>query len=199
MTDKPVPGTPGLAPEDAELVRQVLNGHTDAFGELVRRYQSKIYMMALYHTRQPSAAEDVVQEVFLAVYKSLGRFDQARSFTNWILKIATNHCYKAIRRRPAIPLPDRDIPVFCDPLDDQLLKERQEAVGAALAKLPEDFRLVVWLYYFFERSYQQIADILEIPLHLVKIRLFRAKRSLGQALRQSSAIEPELPLREVHE
>lgn len=182
MTDHPR----GNLPEDAEIVRQVLAGRVEAFGELVKRYQGKIYMMALYHVRRPAAAEDIVQEVFIATYQSLGRFDQTRSFTNWILKIATNHCYKALRKKAPTPLPDTEIPVFCDPLDEQLQRERQETVGAAMARLPDDFKLVVWLFYFFERSYQQISEILEIPQHLVKIRLFRARRMLGQTLKNAA-------------
>lgn len=178
MTDHPG----SHPPEDAEIVRQVLAGRVEAFGELVKRYQSKIYMMALYHVRRPAAAEDIVQEVFIATYQSLGRFDQSRSFTNWILKIATNHCYKALRKKTPVPLSDAEIPIFCDPLDEQIRRERQETVGAAMARLPDDFKLVVWLFYFFERSYQQISEILEIPQHLVKIRLFRARRMLGQTL-----------------
>jgi len=172
--------------EAAEIVRQVLAGRTEAFGELVKRYQSKIFMMALYYLRRPAAAEDIVQEVFIATYQSLGKFDQTRSFTNWILKIATNHCYKALRKKAPVPLSDAEIPVFCDPLDEQLQRERQEAVGAAMSRLPEDFKLVVWLFYFFERSYQQISEILEIPQHLVKIRLFRARRMLGQTLKSEA-------------
>lgn len=179
----PGSGAPPHAPEDAELVRQVLGGRTEAFGELVKRYQSKIFMMSLSYVRRPAVAEDVVQEVFIATYQSLGRFDQSRSFTNWILKIATNHCYKALRKKVPLPMPEKEIPIFCDPLDEHLLRERQEAVAAALSQLPDDFRLVVWLFYFFERSYQQISEILEIPLHLVKIRLFRARRMMGQALK----------------
>lgn len=182
MTDHPG----SHPPEDAEIVRQVLAGRVEAFSELVKRYQSKIYMMALYHVRRPAAAEDVVQEVFIATYQSLGRFDQSRSFTNWILKIATNHCYKALRKKAPVPLPDAEIPIFCDPLDEQLRRERQETVGAAMARLPDDFKLVVWLFYFFERSYQQISEILEIPQHLVKIRLFRARRMLGQTLQKET-------------
>lgn len=182
MTDHPG----SHPPEDAEIVRQVLAGRVEAFSELVKRYQSKIYMMALYHVRRPAAAEDVVQEVFIATYQSLERFDQSRSFTNWILKIATNHCYKALRKKAPVPLPDAEIPIFCDPLDEQLRRERQEAVGAAMARLPDDFKLVVWLFYFFERSYQQISEILEIPQHLVKIRLFRARRMLGQTLQKEA-------------
>lgn len=193
MVSKMSSGQTPPAIEDAKLVREVLSGRTEAFGELVKRYQSKIYMMGLFYTRHPAAAEDVVQEVFLATYQSLGKFDQSRSFTNWILKIATNHCYKAIRKKPAIPLSDKEIPIFCDPLDEQLLRERQEAVAGALSSLPEDFKLVVWLFYFFERSYQQISDILEIPVHLVKIRLFRARRQMGQTLKQSPELEAALP------
>lgn len=199
MTETTVSAPARHTPDDAEIVRQVLSGRTEAFGEIVKRYQSKIFMMALYYVRRPAAAEDILQEVFIATYQSLGRFDQSRSFTNWILKIATNHCYKALRKKNPVSLPEKEIPIFCDPLDDQLLRERQEAVAEAMSKLPEDFKLVVWLFYFFERSYQQISEILEIPQHLVKIRLFRAKRLLGQVLKNFSDTDAPISAKKVNE
>ncbi|RCK79666.1 MAG: RNA polymerase sigma factor SigW [Candidatus Ozemobacter sibiricus] len=167
-------------------------GHPDAFAEIIRRYQGKIFSMALFYTRSVAAAEDVVQEIFLATYQSLGRYDPTRSFTNWILQIATHHCCKAVRRPAgARRAPEEAIHPFVDPEETLLARERQDMVISALKSLPDDQKLVIWLFYFFDRSYAQIAEILDIPLHLVKIRLFRGKKALGDILRRQAG--PDLP------
>ncbi|NLI77969.1 MAG: sigma-70 family RNA polymerase sigma factor [Candidatus Riflebacteria bacterium] len=181
----PAAGDP--SPED--LARQVMAGQTGAFAEIIRRYQAKIFGMALFYTRSAAAAEDVVQDVFVATYQSLGRYDPSRSFTNWILQIATNHCCKAIRRPAGAKKPLDEPSPFVDPLETQIDRERQAMVLDGLKQLPEDQRLVIWLFYFFERSYVQISEILEIPLHLVKIRLFRGKKALGTILRQHPGLD----------
>ncbi|MFZ2957352.1 MAG: sigma-70 family RNA polymerase sigma factor [Candidatus Ozemobacteraceae bacterium] len=164
------------------IVQRVLAGKTNEFAEIVRRYQAKIFGMALAYTRNTEAAGDLVQDIFLATYESLPRYDQARSFTNWILKIATHHCYKFLRRdrRPQhSEEPQNNLP---DPLETALQKERSERVLAVFHLLNEEMKMVVWLYYFFDRKCEQIAEILEISTSLVKVRLFRARQTMGKAL-----------------
>ena len=173
----------GISPSDQDLVRQVLNGHTNAFGELVRRYQGKIFRMSFLVTRNGPAAEDLSQEIFLAAFSSLPRFDLNRSFTNWILKIATNHCMNSIRRSSRPSKAVIEVKPLGSPEEEQLLKEEREKVLEALLQVEDEYKLVIWLYYFLERSYLQISEILDIPLHLVKIRLFRGKKMLGQLLK----------------
>lgn len=167
---------------DALLVKKILAGHRDAFADIVRRYQNRIYGMALHYTRNTEEARDLTQDALVAVYNSLARFDQARSLTNWVLKIAVYHCYQYLRksRRPAKVL---DLPAeFPDPLDVQVRAEQREKVLKAFDGLGDDLKMTVWLHYFLERSCKEIADILEISLELVKVRLFRARKILGENL-----------------
>ncbi len=175
--------------EIIEIVKRVLAGQRDDFGEIIRRYQVKIFGMAIFHTRNATLAEELTQEIFVQTFQSLPRFDQTKSFTNWILRIATNHCYKSLRRKPSISLDGKEIPLYIDPLDDHVRQERRQMVMEALSKLPEEQKLVIWMFYFFERSYEQISEILEMPLHLVKIRLFRGKKALGELLRKTDPHE----------
>ncbi len=177
------------------LVQAVMSGHKESFSELIRPYQSRIYGMAMGYTRNPEEAKDLAQDVFVATFQSLPRFDRVRPFRNWILKIATHHCYMFLRKRgrptPPPPLP----PPEADPLDVQVETESREEIRAAFHRLEEDQKMVVWLYYFFNRSCQEIAEILEISLALVKVRLFRARQALGSILvareNQSAAGVPQ--------
>jgi RNA polymerase sigma-70 factor (ECF subfamily) len=173
---------------DALLVKKILSGQRDSFADIVRRYQNRIYGMALSYTRNPEEARDLTQDSLVAVYNSLARFDQTRSLTNWVLKIAVYHCYQYLRksRRPAKVL---DLPAeFPDPLDVQVRADQREKVLKAFDGLGEDLKMTVWLHYFLERSCKEIAEILEISLDLVKVRLFRARKVLGEIL---GAAEPE--------
>ncbi|MBF0408581.1 MAG: sigma-70 family RNA polymerase sigma factor [Candidatus Riflebacteria bacterium] len=167
------------------FIRQVLDGKTTAFAEIVSRYQKKIYSMALGYTRNLDSALDLSQEIFLETYKSLHRYDQSRSFTNWILKVASNQCSKFVRKRVDIPSENNDsIPDVAqtNPLEIMIKDESRSDIMKAFNKLPEDQKMPVWLYYFFDRSCNQIAEILEIPLSSVKVRLFRARQTLGSLL-----------------
>ena len=167
-------------------IARVLAGEREAFRPIIEAYQRKIFGMQLYFTRNPAAAEDLTQDVFIAVYESLSRYDSQRSFTNWILRIATNLGLKYRRKKRALPSDQIEISVESEPLAGLLREERQQTVLAALDTLPEEQKLALWLFYFLDKSYAQIAEILDMPLHLVKIRLFRGKKALGEALQTTS-------------
>jgi len=186
-----LPGSVNQEPSPVDLARKTIGGKQEAFSEIIRRYQAKIFGMALFYTRSPSSAEDLTQEIFIATYFSLGRYDPGRSFTNWILKIASNQCCKFVRKPASARLPIDEPSPFADPLEEQIDKERREIVITHFKRLQEDQRLVLWLFYFFERTYIQISEILDIPLHLVKIRLFRGKKALGEMLRKDPGLARE--------
>ncbi|MBI3040000.1 RNA polymerase sigma factor [bacterium] len=172
---------------DVELVRQSLLGKKDAFVEIIKRYQKKAFGMAFFHCRNKSEAEDLTQEIFLSTYSSLSRFDQTRSFTNWFLRIVTNHCLNYAKKKRNSPLlVDVSLfpPLLSDPAVEQIAQEQREKLFTALNQINEDFRLPLWLFYFFDRSYEQISEILEIPINLVKVRLFRGKLAIGKLIKK---------------
>lgn len=173
---------------DAALVDMILSGRKNCFAQIVDRYQNRVFAITLSYCRNLEEARDLTQDIFIAVFNSLARFDKARSLTNWVLKISVYHCYQYLRktrRPPKLPELPADFP---DPLDVQLKAELKGKLLRAFDNLNEDLKLPVWLYYFLDRNCKEIAEILEISLDLVKIRLFRARKFLGE---QIDACRPE--------
>lgn len=167
---------------DSILVEKILSGQKNLYAEIIKRFQNRIFSMTFSYTRNYQEAQDLTQEIFISVFNSLPRFDQTRSLTNWILKIAVYHCYQFLRktRRPPKVL---DLPAdFPDPLDIQIKTEMRGKLLRAFDNLADDLKLTVWLYYFLERSCKESAEILEISIDLVKVRLFRARKILGEQL-----------------
>lgn len=186
-------GRPGSSSDDelVRLIEEVNSGRSAAFAGIVRRYQRKVFGMALSFTRNRASAEDLTQEIFLAVFQSLPRFDVHRSFTNWILRIAHNHCCKALRKKQPLPSDTIEAIVAFDPIAEHIKQEERDAILMAFHALNEDFRLVVWLFYFLDRNLNQIAEILEISVNLAKVRLFRARQAMAKHLAVTSAANAE--------
>lgn len=181
-------------PTDQELVRLTLAGQSAGFAGLVQRYQHRIMGLVRNYSRNMEDVRDLTQDIFLAMFRSLSRFDPERPFLNWFLRIATHHCYQYLREREKAILSEVPETLETDPLVFHVREEIRAQARAAFFQLEEDHKLVVWLYYFLDRSCREIADILEISVHLVKIRLFRARKLLGQKLREQQALEnPDQP------
>jgi RNA polymerase sigma-70 factor (ECF subfamily) len=186
--DATAAATAGQVSPEAALIAEILAGRRDRFADLIRPFERRIYAMAWNFTHHHEAANDLAQEIFLATYRSLPTFNRSRPFLPWLMRIATNHCYKALHRRSREPILSKPVgPEPPDPLLVQVRAEWRAEVLAAFQALPDDFKLVVWLYYFFERSCRQIAEILEISEDLVKIRLFRARKLMGARLGKTDA------------
>ena len=170
---------------DEELVLMVQSGETQAFGELVVRYEDKMKRYArrfLFHTQD---CEDAVQQVFIKAFENIQSFDIEKQFSPWLYRVAHNQFISILRKRKneAIPFFDPDTlfphPVAEEKTDDDILsRERHDEIEAALSQLKPKYREVVALYYFEGFEYEQIAEILRIPKSTVGVRLKRAKDSL---------------------
>jgi len=169
---------------DEELVAATLAGRKEAFETIIKRYQQRIFGMCWSYSRQREEALDLTQEIFLAVYQSIPRFDRNRPFVNWLVRIASHHCFQYARRRKMMARHPIDPPSQegTDPLDFHVRAEAREAVLKSFFELDDDHKMVVWLYYFLNRSCREISEILEISVDLAKIRLFRARREMGTKL-----------------
>ncbi len=180
--------------DDLALVRRSLQGDERAFAELVSQYSAALYRLAWRMLRNEEEARDVVQEAFLRVYRALSTFDQSRKFSTWILRITTNLCIDHIRRRKV-----RTLSIDIDPRDEERVpvilvdkrpgpEERygQTSLGGLLdemiLQLPLIYRAVVELRYKEQLSYEEISQVLEIPLGTVKARLHRAHHQLKDRL-----------------
>ena len=173
--------------DERELVREALAGSHDACRELVELYQDRLFRLMARFTRDPQEREDLVQEVFLKVFRHLGKFKFDSALYTWIYRVAVNAAsdYLAARkRRPLVLLEDLQVvergPASRkDPSGPQkalLASESRELVRRVLARLPEKFRKVLILREFEGLSYQEMAQVLGISMGTVESRLFRARK-----------------------
>jgi RNA polymerase sigma-70 factor, ECF subfamily len=180
-------------PEDAVLMALVARGDTPAFKQLVERHQTLVIGTVARMLGSNSDVEDVAQQVFIRVWKSAPRYAPTAKFTTWLLTITRNLVFNELRRRkrhPAetldvhqgeesLPLPDR----AARGPDEQLLdEEMQRAVEKAIQMLPEKQRMAVILRRYEEKSYEEIAEVLDLSVPAVKSVLFRARTELRVAL-----------------
>lgn len=172
---------------DDHVVQQVLNGDTEAFATVVERYQQIMYRFALTLLRSPHDAQDAVNESWIKAYSALGSYRLGTSFKSWIMTITYHTAHDMLRYRTRHPLADDDvITTTADakpgPQAQLLSKERQATLFEAMMRLSSDDRTVLYLYYYVEASYQDIAGILNCRPGTVASRLSRAKNRLKQQM-----------------
>ncbi len=168
--------------QDRALVRQCLEGQRDAIGALVDRYQKRLFNVALRMLGNVQDAEDVTQTVFLNAYLKLRSYDPKYRFFSWIYRMTVNESLNALKRRkPTVTLEDSLENQAPGAAPDRVA-EAEDRVGKALMRLKPDDRAVVVLCHFVSFSYQEIAEVLEIPVKTVKSRLFTARERLRLAL-----------------
>ncbi|NOK61478.1 MAG: sigma-70 family RNA polymerase sigma factor [Chloroflexi bacterium AL-W] len=182
---------------DQQLVTRARSGRPDAYGELVRRYQTDVFNVIYRLTGEQQEALDLAQETFVRSYHALDTFDITRPFGPWIKRIATNLTFNTLQRRRVTTvtltrtsaatddtteweLPDRST----EPETIYLTNERDTLVRNAILELPPHYRAVIELRHFQELSYEEIAEALDITLSDVKSHLFRARRHLRQRLEE---------------
>jgi RNA polymerase sigma-70 factor, ECF subfamily len=174
--------TPAAADErDRALVKQFLEGQGNAASGLVDRYQKRLFNVALRMLDNVQDAEDVTQTAFLNAFLKLRTYNPRYRFFSWIYRITVNESLNTLKRRkPAVTLADDIREPRAAP---DRAAEDADLVGRALMGLKPDDRAVVVLRHFVSFSYQEIADVLEIPVRTVKSRLFTARERLRLTFR----------------
>lgn len=173
-----------FAPSDERLVKRAIAQHKHAWLQLVRRYEGLVYNYALRMTGQRADALDVMQDVFLSVYRSLHRWRGESSFKTWLMIIAHHRCVEFFRRQRQQYDNDDELTTLAS--DD--VWDSPEAVYAgqqqgqqlvrAMQQLPIEQRLIVELKFFQHLSLQEIAEQLHTPLNTVKSRFYKAVERL---------------------
>jgi RNA polymerase sigma-70 factor (ECF subfamily) len=185
---------PAGGDDDQLIVSQVVAGQKDLFRLLVRRHERAVYGMGLSFFRNSDDASDFTQEVFLKVYRNLSRFEGRSRFSTWLYKIAYNTAVNGVTRKKEYrSLAEAEeaqarasanaLPNDGDTPERILLRNAaREAVLEAVQDLPERYRICVDMFFFYDRSYQEIEAITGFPVNTIKSHVFRAKKLLREKL-----------------
>lgn len=188
--------------EERILIQRCKDGEMAAFDELVRCFEKRVFNFALRISGNYNDASDVSQEAFIRVFNAINSFRGDANFTTWIYQIVKNAYLDARKKAKSHRLCSLDEYIELDensvsrqivdehPTPDQIMedKERSKIVQNAINSLPDYQRIIVTLYHLQHRSYEEIADILKLPIGTVKSRLNRARLALAEKL----SSEPEL-------
>jgi RNA polymerase sigma-70 factor (ECF subfamily) len=179
---------------DARLVEQALAGSQDAYRVLVERHSRSVLTLVGRMVRDQGVAEELAQDAFVKALAALRSFDPSYKFTNWLLRIAHNVAIDYLRRsRPLLLSIDDDetgrdmSDVLADnraptAFDRAAQRDFREDLDAALATLRPEFRRLVVMRYLEDMSYEDIAEVVDLPLGTVKSHLHRARAALGRLL-----------------
>src|SRR6202521_3438723 len=197
VTDRPRLSRPAGAADDRELVRRAQGEDKEAFEELIRRHQHRVFAVAGGILRRREDVEDISQQVFVKAYFSLKRFDQRADFSTWLYKITVNECWDLLRKKKVRPLvyesdlseeqarqytvsgeTGREVPDISDKLADRQRVER------LLDDLEDRDRLMLILKEVEGFAVEEIAEVLHLNANTVKVRLFRARRRLVNLARK---------------
>jgi RNA polymerase sigma-70 factor (ECF subfamily) len=181
-------------PQDAELIQGALAGSEEAYRQLVLRYQRPVWGLLQRMVRDRMLAEDLAQEVFVKAFRALATFDQRRKFSSWLFKIAHNTAIDQLRRKEldmvALETPDGEpdllavIPDRDSESPDSAARRGDLArdLEASLERLRPEYREVVLLRFKEGLSYEEIAEVTDLPLGTVKTHLYRARKAMARYL-----------------
>jgi RNA polymerase sigma-70 factor (ECF subfamily) len=178
-----------LSDDLRELVRLSLAGRQEAMLALVERYRGRVFGLCYRMLGHRHDAEDVAQETFLRMLRSLSHWDPARDFEPWLLAIAANRCRTALAARKRRPSPQ----ILAEQVSDkagelQAARHLAEEVSLVLADLRDEYRHAFVLFHEHQLSYAEIAEALDCPVGTVKTWVHRARKELIERLRQRGAV-----------
>jgi len=181
--------------QDLKTIRRCKRGEEAAFVEILDRYRGPIYNLCYRMTRNAEDARDLGQEIFIKVFSLLDRFDENFAFSSWLFRIGTNHCIDHLRRNRLrfmsldgavgpdgeefeLQLPD------AGPEPDAVLqrKEAMARLEEVIDELPPHYKAITLLRHHQQMSYEEIAEVLQLPLGTVKARIHRARAQIQQML-----------------
>lgn len=186
-----------MTTNDQVYINKILNGDTNAFTVLVDRYKDLVFTLALRMVKNREEAEEVSQDTFIKVYKSLNRFKGDSKFSTWIYRVAYNTCLDRLKKNKrqeytvAIDeYTEHQVKTLENALDALEEQEKQLAIKKCLEMLPSEDSFILTLYYFEELSLDEISKITGLKPNNVKVKLFRSRKKLATILKQH--LEPEI-------
>jgi RNA polymerase sigma-70 factor (ECF subfamily) len=178
-------------PADGDLVALALRNNPDAFATLVERYDRAVYHLSYRTLHDVEEARDATQEAFFKAYRSLHTFKPGAKFSTWIFAIAYHACCDRLNRRKRYS--NEEMPDRADggpgPEAQAIALDEAQRLRAAIDALPEKYRTVITLYHLQGKQYEEIAQVLGLPMGTVKTHLFRAKEHLRKLLAGAEVTE----------
>jgi len=181
---------------DDRLIKEALKGNQKAFKELVSRHRASVYHIVFRIVRDKELASDLVQETFMKAFSSLKSYRSEYRFSTWLFKIAANASIDHLRKKRILamsldsPIQTADGEVGIEipdcrnqPEEEMVRREEAVSIGEAISSLPEKYRRVIVARHQEEKSYEEIASELHVPVGTVKARIFRARELLKKKLR----------------
>lgn len=171
---------------DIELINQCLAGRQEAFEEIVSRYKKLIYSVVYNMISDKQEVNDISQEVFIRIYKSLDRYNPEYKFSTWAVRISTNYCLDILRKKKVESVPIDEVIGVSSGVDTPEIKfinkERTLKIRKAISELPEKYRLPIILFHQNGLSYEEMTKVLGEPMSIIKNRLYRARLLLRDKL-----------------
>ena len=181
---------------DIELIQRALENDQQAYTEILKKYRAPLYNLLYRMVRNKIETEDLVQEAFIKAFNSLASFNDDYAFSTWLYKIAINNCIDHFRKKKLKTYPidkpieskdgniKREFPDVSYRPDNSLLsKEKGKLIEDAIQNLPVKYRTAIILRHTEDKTYEEISEIMQIPLGTVKARIFRAREMLKKQLK----------------
>ncbi|NNC50035.1 MAG: RNA polymerase sigma factor [Flaviramulus sp.] len=182
---------------DQHYINLIIEGDTNAFSVLVDRYKDLVYTLTLRMLKNREEAEEVSQDTFIKVYKSLNKFKGDSKFSTWIYKIAYNTSLDRLKKNKKFinnvainEFTEHQVKTIDNALNKLEKKEREHTIQECLNLLPSENSFLLTLYYYEELSLEEISKIIGITPNNVKVKLFRSRKKLATILKDK--LEPEL-------
>ncbi|WGH76406.1 sigma-70 family RNA polymerase sigma factor [Tenacibaculum tangerinum] len=181
---------------DQIYIDKILKGDTNAYAFLVEKYKGMVFSLALKMVRSSEEAEEISQDAFIKAYKNLSTFKGASKFSTWLYKIAYRTCLDNLKKNKEKYHTDTIDEITINKIQstDSILegierKERAHIIRHCLQSLPEEERLVLWMFYFEELSLKEITEVTDMSQTNVKVKLHRARKRLLSIIEQKVAPE----------
>jgi len=182
---------------DIYYINLIIEGNTNAFNILVDRYKDLVFSLALKMVKNREEAEEVAQDTFIKVFKSLSQFNGDSKFSTWIYKVTYNTCLDRLkkhkREQQVVSIDEfntNQIKSIDNTLDKMENEEREKAIQDCIQLLPADDAFLLTLFYFEEQSLEEIAKVIGLTANNVKVKLFRSRKKLTTILKEK--LEPEI-------
>lgn len=181
---------------DQHYINQIIEGNSNAFAVLVDRYKGFVFTLAYKMMKDREEAEEVAQDTFLKVYKSLNKYKGESKFSTWIYKITYNTCLDRLKKKKeknVVYIEDfseRELKAIENILDAIDEKDRNQKIQDCLHLLLSEEAFLLTLYYFDDQSIEEISKVMDTNANNIKIKLFRARKKIASILKQQ--LEPEM-------